>query len=106
MTCPECGSHPHESDAYCTECGTELRVEHEAHEPLSVGCWRAEPSATAVMTERILGGHSATSSDTAPAQGSLQPAVRDSTLVKEMVGSERTAWIDRVWCSAAGVSGS
>lgn len=105
MTCPECGSHRHESDAYCTACGTELRVEQEAQNPLSVGCWRApSSSASAVMTEGILGGHSATSSDTPQAQGPMQAAVHDSTPVKEMVGSERAEWIDRVWCSTAGVT--
>ncbi len=73
MTCPECGSQPQQSAAFCTECGADL-----------------------------LSGRGTTVSDTAPVHPLREPSAHPRTPVREMVGSERAAWIDSVWGSTAG----
>jgi hypothetical protein len=105
MTCPECGSHPHAPAAFCTHCGTDLLAARETCEPLSVGSWTPDSAQLSDRTtEPILGVRRQPPPPSAPVHPASQPNAHSSTPVKEMVGSERAEWIDRVWCSAAGVS--
>ena len=105
MTCPECGSYVRESVAYCTECGMDLLVERETHAPLSVGTWTPD---SAHLSERstvpILGLGSSGWSDSACVRSRREADAHLYTPVNEMAESERAEWIDRVWCSAAGVA--
>jgi hypothetical protein len=102
MTCPECGAHSHESAVFCTACGADLLAERKTHEPISVGSWKLESTeAPGMTTEPILGIASPARSDSAPVHPSPKRAAHRPTPVKEMVGSERSAWIDKVWGSAA-----
>jgi hypothetical protein len=105
MACPECGTHPHASAAFCTRCGTDLLAAREASEPLPVGSWTQEGALLSDRnTEPILGVRRPPPPQSAPIRRSSPPTAHPSTPVKEMVGSERAEWIGRVWCSAAGVA--
>jgi hypothetical protein len=105
MSCSECGSHPHAPTAFCTQCGRDLLAARETSEPLPVGRWTPDSAQLSDRTtEPILGVLRPTPPSSTPLHPTSQPTARPSTPVKKMVGSERTEWIDRVWCSAAGVA--
>ena len=103
MTCPECGSQPQQSAAFCTECGADLLSGRGTTVPGSVGCRAPESAETPGRTTGpILGVQPQESSDTAPVHPLREPSAHPRTPVREMVGSERAAWIDSVWGSTAG----
>jgi hypothetical protein len=105
LTCPDCGSHLLAPAAFCTLCGTDLLAAREVSEPLPVGSWTPDSAQLSDRTtEPILGVRRPPPPPSAPVHPASQPAAHPSTPVKEMVGSERAEWIDRVWCSAAGVA--
>jgi DNA-directed RNA polymerase subunit RPC12/RpoP len=103
VICPECGSRPHVPTAFCTRCGRELLIGREMCEPLPVGTWMADSTALSELTTEPIQGIHQPAPQSTPVHRSSQPTAHHSTPVKEMVGSERAEWIDRVWCSAAGV---
>jgi hypothetical protein len=71
---------------------------------LSVGSWTPEAALLSDRTtESVLGLGRPLPRQSTPTRRS-SPTAHPSTTVKEMVGSERAEWIDRVWCSTAGVS--
>jgi hypothetical protein len=104
VTCAACGSHPHAPAAFCTRCGTDLLGARAAREPLPVGSWTPDPEQLSERTSAPILGVHRPPPPSAPTHPVSQPITHRSTPVKEMVGSERAEWIDRVWCSAAGVS--
>jgi hypothetical protein len=104
MTCPECGSQPQQSAAFCTVCGADLLSGRASNVPGSVGCRQPEPAETPGRTTGpILGVQPPASSDTAPVHPLREPSAHPPRPVREMVGSERTAWIDSVWGPATAV---
>ena len=106
MTCPECAAHPHELALFCTECGADLLAERSTHEPISVGSWDQEPPVTPGMTTEPIPDVVAPVAATGlPARPSPERGAHRPTPVKEMVGSERSAWLDSVWGPVAGAEG-
>lgn len=104
MTCPECGAHTQSSAAFCTACGADLSAERRPREPISAGSWKpASTVAPGVTTEPIRKERGPASSGSASVRPSPRRAAHPPTLVREMVGSERTEWIDQVWGAAATV---
>jgi hypothetical protein len=105
MTCPECGSYARDAAAFCTECGMDLLVERETRAPLSVGTWTPDPAHLSEWSTAPLLSHGSSGwSDSAGAGSRRDAEAHLNTPVNEMAGSERAEWIDRVWCSAAGVA--
>ena len=103
MSCPECGSRPHDSDAFCTECGSDLQTMPEPRAPLSVGNWNsASGQVNRTRTKPSLVLLPPTTPGSAPVR--LQPEAPGThpALVHEMANAERTAWVESVWCSPAG----
>jgi hypothetical protein len=99
MTCPGCGAHTQNSASFCTACGADLLPERRAHEPFPAGSCTPASTASGTTTEPIRGVRGPASPDGARAHPSPKRAARRPTPVKEMVGSERSEWIDRVWGS-------
>ena len=99
MTCPQCASHPDTPTAYCTACGRDLRAGLETHDPgLFYGGTREPAVGAGETTEPVPDVPGATSSGRAPGRhATSRGGGHRPTPVKEMVGSERAAWIDSVW---------
>jgi hypothetical protein len=80
-----------------------LLVERDAHAPLSVGTWTPDSAhVSETSTVPILSRGSSGWSDRSCVRSRREGDAH--TPVNEMAGSERDEWIDRVWCSAAGVA--
>lgn len=104
VICPECGSHPHSPTAFCTQCGWDLLSGLGTRGPLSVGSWTPDSAQLSDSATEPIPGARRPPPQSASVDRSSQPSAHPVTPVNEMVGSERAEWIDRVWCSAAGVA--
>lgn len=96
MNCAECGSHPEPSAAFCTACGADLQAGRAADGPGASDRVTPEPERTPGGTTEPVPGARSPSPDNSPVPPPQDSAAHRPTPVREMVGSERAAWIDSV----------
>jgi hypothetical protein len=83
----------------------DLLVQRDSQAPLSIGTWTPDSAHLSKRrTVPILSLGSSEWSDRPCVPSRREGGAHLHTPVNEMAGSERAEWIDRVWCSAAGVA--